>query len=40
MLQGPRQLVQGRNGAGPDFLGAHVVPSEYEGRSDDYVDLV
>jgi imidazolonepropionase len=22
------------------FLGAHVVPSEYEGRSDDYVDLV
>ena len=22
------------------FLGAHVVPAEYEGRSDDYVDLV
>lgn len=22
------------------FLGAHLVPSEYEGRSDDYVDLV
>ncbi|MDH3294966.1 MAG: imidazolonepropionase [Acidimicrobiia bacterium] len=27
-------------GAEPTFLGAHLVPAEYEGRADDYVDLV
>ena len=27
-------------GAEPTFLGAHLVPAEYNGRSDDYVDLV
>ncbi len=27
-------------GAEPTFLGAHLVPAEYVGRSDDYVDLV
>jgi imidazolonepropionase len=24
----------------PTFLGAHAVPLEYQGRTDDYVDLV
>jgi imidazolonepropionase len=27
-------------GAEPTFLGAHLVPAEYEGRADEYVDLV
>ena len=37
-----RRLCEVASGLTDDvtFLGAHVVPSEYEGRADDYVDLV
>ena len=38
-----RALVRGRRASCTDdvtFLGAHVVPAEYEGRADDYVALV
>ncbi|MDW3220340.1 MAG: imidazolonepropionase [Acidimicrobiales bacterium] len=32
--------VAGRHTTETTFLGAHLVPAEYEGRTDDYVDLV
>jgi imidazolonepropionase len=33
-------MVAGEHTDDVTFLGAHVVPAEYEGRADDYVDLV
>jgi imidazolonepropionase len=33
-------MVAGQHTDDVTFLGAHVVPSEYEGRADEYVDLV
>jgi imidazolonepropionase len=32
--------IAGRHTAETTFLGAHLVPTEYAGRSDDYIDLV